>query len=308
MPRPVDATGGQPEFICLAGPTAVGKSDLAIALAERCGGEIVGADAFQVYRGFPLLSAQPSAADIARIPHHLVGCIDPAEAFDVAQWLRMARDAISGIRARRRLPVVCGGAGLYFRALLRGLAALPSADPQLRAELEGLAPELLFERYAALDPAGAERIDRANPRRLVRALEVCLLTGRPYSSFLGQWESAAPARAVVLLRGRDDLRERIAGRASALLAGGVLDEVRQLGPLGPTAELVLGLAEVRACLAGRITPGEAAEAIRSATWAYARRQLTWFRREPTFLPLELAADQTPEQALPALMGRLGLGV
>ena len=172
----------QSSFLIL-GPTAVGKSDIAAAVAERCGGEIVSADAFQVYAGLDLLTAKPTAEVRARVRHHLVGEIPLTQSWDVAQWLDAARSRIAEIHARGHVAIVAGGTGLYIRALTRGLADLPPASPELRAELEAQPLAELARRLAELDPEGASRIDLKNPRRVVRALEVCLLTQRPFSSF-----------------------------------------------------------------------------------------------------------------------------
>ena len=195
-----------PSPFIIAGPTAVGKSDIAVAVAERTGGEIVGADAFQVYRGLDILTAKPSPALLARVPHHLVGEIPLTRPWDVAQWLAAARERIADIHARGRRALVVGGAGLCIRALTRGLATLPPASPELRASLGALSLSEMQRRLAELDPEGARRIDLKNPRRVIRALEVCLLTGRPFSSFREQWDSAASDwKGVILTRGRAEL-------------------------------------------------------------------------------------------------------
>ena len=276
-----------PCFI-IAGPTAVGKSDIAVAVAERCGGEIVGADAFQIYRGLGILTAQPSTELRARAPHHLIGEIPPTQSFDVAQYLRAARQRIAEIRARGRVPIVTGGTGLYLRALTRGLADLPGADMGLRAELEAQPPADLQRRLAALDPVGAAQIDLQNPRRVIRALEVCLLTGRPFSSFREQWSAPPPGiGGIVLTLDRETLNARIERRTGAMFADGVIEEVRAAGDAGPTASQALGFGEIRALLAGQLTHADCIAAIRHATRRYAKRQMTWFRRETALAPLDL---------------------
>lgn len=274
--------------LLLAGPTAVGKSPLAVQLAERLGGEIVGADAFQVYDGLPILTAQPSAEDRARVPHHLVGVIPLTHAFDVAQYLGLARRHIEEIRSRGRVPIVVGGTGLYLRALLRGLADLPPADEALRAELSALPLAELQAELRQRDPAGAGFIDLQNPRRVIRALEVCRLTGRPFSSYRQEWQQTSNSefRGYVLTRDREELYRRIDQRVEAMFREGVEDEVAALGEVGPTASQVLGLREIRERLAGRLTRAECIAALQQGTRRYAKRQLTWFAKEPALQPLD----------------------
>ncbi len=279
----------------LIGPTAVGKSALAVEFAERVGGEIIGADAFQVYAGLDILGAKPSRQLRARVPHHLVGEIPLTTSFDVAQWLTRARGCIAEITARGRVPVVCGGTGLYIRALTHGLAPLPSADAALRASLEKEPLPALAERLLSLDPASA--VDMRNPRRVIRALEVCLLTGRPFSSFRTEWTADTAPRGFILTRSRDELHAAIQSRTEAMFAAGVIEEVAAAGEIGPTALQMLGIAEIRDHLAGKITRDECIAAVTLATKQYAKRQLTWFRRERGFGWLDLATVPDPLAAL-----------
>lgn len=270
-----------PQSFIIAGPTAVGKSDFAVAVAERCGGEIVGADAFQVYDGLDLLTAKPAPELRARVRHHLIGEVPLIRAFDVAQYRAEAERRIADIRERGRVPIVCGGTGLYLRALTRGLADLPGADPVMRAEWERTPLDELAHRLRQLDPVAAEKIDLKNPRRVIRALEVCVLTGRPFSSFREQWNASESAMCgVFLTRDRDELCACIDARTEAMFAAGVEAEVLGLGEVGPTAAQALGLREIRALLAAEMTRAECVAAIQQATRRYAKRQLTWFRREP----------------------------
>lgn len=279
----------------ILGPTAVGKSDLAAAVAERTDGEIVSADAFQVYAGLDILTAKPSPELRARVPHHLIGEIPLTEPWDVAQWLDAAHSRIAEIHARGRVAIVVGGTGLYLRALTRGLADLPPASPALRAELAAQPLGELQRRLTELDPDGAHRIDLQNPRRVIRALEVCLLTQRPFSSFREQWETTPHGwRGIILTRDRDELYARIDRRTEEMFAAGVLEEVRCAGKVGPTASQTLGLREIRAHLGSETTRGECVAAIQQATRRYAKRQLTWFRRETEFRNVNLSsiADAT----------------
>ena len=275
-------------FFIIAGPTSVGKSAIASAVAGHCGGEIVGADAFQVYRGLDLLTAQPSPAQRARVPHHLIGEIPLTQSFDVAQYLRAATPRLAEINARGRVPIVVGGTGLYLRALTRGLADLPAADADLRARLESQPLAELQRQLAELDPTGAAGIDRQNPRRVIRALEICLITGRPFSSFREQWNGPPPGvRGVVLMRERSALLARIDERTEAMFSAGVVEEVRAAGEIGPTASQTLGLREIRAHLAGQLSRADCLAAIQLATRQYAKRQMTWFRRETALAPIGL---------------------
>ncbi len=291
-PRISRETDGVPDEKCTApfflpGPTAVGKSALAVQLAERIGGEIIGADAFQIYAGLDVLGAKPSAELRARVPHHLVGEVPLTARFDVAQWLARARECVADIVARGRVPIVCGGAGLYIRALTHGLAPLPGADATLRASLENEPLPALAERLRSLDPAST--VDMRNPRRVIRALEVCILTGRPFSSFRSEWAGDAAPRGVIVSRRREELHAAISARTEAMFAAGVIEEVARIGEVGPTAAQMLGLAEIREHIAGRITRGQCIAAIALATRQYAKRQLTWFRRERAFGWLDLSA-------------------
>ena len=269
-----------PPFFIIAGPTACGKSEIAVRVAERCGGEIVAADAFQVYEGLDILTAKPNRELRERVPHHGIGLVPLVRRFDVAQFVALAHQCIAEIHERGKVAIVCGGTGLYVRALLRGLADLPGADAQLRARLEAQPIEALQTRLAELDPVASSQIDLNNPRRLIRALEVCILTGQPFSSFRTEWEQTdGSARGVVLQRERSDLHQRIAERTAVMFAAGVEDEVRAITEIGPTAGQAIGFREIRELIAGKRKREECVRAIVEATRQYAKRQMTWFRRE-----------------------------
>ena len=283
-------TDARQRAFLLLGPTAVGKSELAVALAERVGGEIVSADAFQVYAGLDILGAKPPASLRVSVPHHLVGEVPLTARFDVAQWLAGARHCIADITSRGRVPIVCGGTGLYIRALTQGLAKLPPADPDLRAGLEREPLSALVGRLRALDPATT--VDFRNARRVVRAIEVCSLTGRPFSSFRTEWDNEPSCHGVILTRPLGELRARIDVRTEAMFAAGVAEEVAAADPIGPTADQMLGLREIRALLANSITYTDCVTAISQATRQYARRQIIWLRKERgrEWLDLSTEAD------------------
>lgn len=273
----------------LTGPTAVGKTGIALETAARCNGEIIGADAFQVYRGLDILTAKPSVEARQRVPHHLVDVVPLSQRFDVAQYLDAAKLCANEITARGKLPVFVGGTGLYVRALTRGLCELPKADAAIRAKLESASLGELQQSYAQLDPAGAAGTDLKNKRRLIRAIEVCLLTGKPFSSFRNAWATPPePVRGFFFTRERADLYERINRRVEAMFRDGVVEEVRRASEIGATASQAIGLKEIRALLAGEIGERESIGRVQQATRRYAKRQLTWFRRETSLTPINLS--------------------
>ena len=283
----------------------MGKSAFAVAVAERCGGEIVSADAFQVYAGLDMLTAKPSLELRQRVPHHLIGEVALTEPWDVARWLDAAQKRIAEIRTRGRLPIIVGGTGLYLRALTRGLADLPPASPALREDLTAQPLADLQRQLAELDPESARCIDLQNPRRVIRALEVCLLTGRPFSSFREQW-NAEPSgwRGIVLTRERTELYSRIEQRTAEMFSSGVVEEVRALGEIGATASQTLGLREIHAHLAGEMTESECSAAIQQTTRHYAKRQFTWFRRETDFRNVSVSAPASEAALVDAISGEV----
>lgn len=280
--------------VAIVGPTAVGKSELALALAEAVGGEIVNADSRQVYRHLDIGTAKPSAAERARVAHHLLDVVDPDEQFDVARYRALALEAVGTIAARRRPVVICGGTGLYVRALLRGLFRGPAADAQLRAELraceEREGPGTLHRRLATVDPAAAARLHPRDLVRIVRALEVFALTARPISAWQEEHRFGdSCVRALVLgcERPRGELAARITARCRAMLEEGLLDEIRALAARGYAPDLPplasVGYREMRAYLDGTQSFALAFEAFVRATRRLAKRQGTWFRADPATL-------------------------
>ena len=293
------------QAIFLAGPTSVGKSDLALALAEKFHGEIVCADAFQLYREFPVLSAQPSAREQSLVPHHLFGTVPCTEDMDAARFAERALDAITSIVARAKIPFVVGGSGLYLDALIRGLPQLPPIDSAIREEVRAMTLKDMLGRLQSLDPASLAVIDIHNPRRVARRLELCRQTGQPASQLLTELPVPEGLRGLVLTRDRDDLNARIAVSVEARLAGGAIDEVRAARDLaGGTARQILGWREITAFLDGTIDRATCAELVTTATRQYAKRQLTWFRAKSTFASENLTAV-TPD-SLDRLARQLGL--
>lgn len=278
-------------IVVIVGPTATGKSDLALAVARRFGGEIVGVDSAQVYRGLDAATGKPSRADRASIPHHLIDVADPGSDFSAGDYARLAEEAIDRIRSAGRLPVLAGGTGLYLRALLRGLADLPRRDAAVRDALRIWAarrdPSALHRMLGALDPQAASALPLRDTQRIVRAIEVVLATGRPYSAGVAAQPFTADrfdAIKIGLLASRDILGARIDRRVQAFFDAGLIVEVRRLldagVPLSANSLKALGYREVFAHLRGEIGLEETVALVKRNTRRYAKRQLTWFRREP----------------------------
>ncbi|TMP89259.1 MAG: tRNA (adenosine(37)-N6)-dimethylallyltransferase MiaA, partial [Verrucomicrobia bacterium] len=256
-------------------------------MAHDLGAEIVSADAFQVYRGLNLLTAKPDAATLAKVRHHLIGATPLREEMNAAKFCRAASRAIDEIQSRGKPAIVVGGSGLYIKALTHGLAVLPEVDPKLRAKLNALSMDALRSQLMDFDPETARKIDMNNRRRLVRALEIGLLTDKPASIQRNQWAVAAdadrgrpgstiPATGVFVLRDRQELYARINRRVEAMFENGVIEEVRAAGKMSSTAAQMIGLHEIRELLDGKISILQCVAAIQQATRRYAKRQLTWF--------------------------------
>jgi tRNA dimethylallyltransferase len=278
----------------IVGPTAAGKSELGADVAREMRAEIVSADAFQVYRGLDLLTAKPDASTLAKAPHHLIGATPLHEEMNAEKYRRAASRVIDQIHSRGRLAIIVGGSGLYIRALLSGLAPLPECDPRLREKLNAMSLDELRSQLIEFDPEAARKIDIKNRRRLVRALEICVLTGKPVSAVVAarsdrsQPPSTIPARGVFVYRDREELYARINQRVEAIFEHGVIEEVRAAGATSATASQMIGLREIRQLLDGKISISQCVAAIQQATRRYAKRQLTWFRRQTIFFPLNLS--------------------
>ena len=274
--------------LALVGPTAAGKTALALELAPALDAEIVSADAMLVYRGMDVGTAKPTLQERARVRHHLVDVVDPGEEFSVARFQPMARAAIADVLARGRTPLLVGGSGLYFHAVVDEFV-FPPATEQVRRRLEAEAEEVglpvLYQRLVDRDPQAAARVQPANLRRIVRALEVMELTGRRFSSFRGAMDAPVSRYRLLVLGldpGQELLRARVADRVAAMAEAGLVDEVRGLAsrPLSRTARQALGYKELLAALQAGSPPDAALDEVIARTRRYARRQLAWFRRDP----------------------------
>ncbi|MEP6586382.1 MAG: tRNA (adenosine(37)-N6)-dimethylallyltransferase MiaA [Candidatus Udaeobacter sp.] len=280
----------------IVGPTATGKSELAADVAREISAEIVSADAFQIYRGLDLLTAKPDVSTLANAPHHLIGTVPFTEAMNAEKFRRLGLRAIDEINSRGKLAIVVGGSGLYIKALTHGLAPLPESDPKLREKLNAMSLDNLRAQLVELDPEAAKKIDIKNRRRLVRALEICLITGKPASEVVvpkrrddsGRPGSSIPTTGVFVFRDRNELYERINQRVKAIFERGVIEEVRAAAVTSATATQMIGLREIRELLAGKKSLSQCMAEIQQATRRYAKRQLTWFRRQSNFLPLNLS--------------------
>jgi tRNA dimethylallyltransferase len=272
----------------IVGPTATGKSELAADVARELSAEIVSADAFQIYRGLDLLTAKPDPATLAKAPHHLVGTMSIVEEMNAEKFRKLALQTISEIHSREKNAIVVGGSGLYIKALTHGLSAAPASDPETRAKLSKLSLGQLGLRLAKLDLESARKIDLKNRRRVQRALEICLLTGKPASQQRTKWSGEATAHGVFVFRDREDLYQRINRRVEAMFESGIIEEVCAAGAMSETASKMIGLREIRDLLDGKMSILQCVATIQQATRRYAKRQLTWFRRQTNFQSLNLS--------------------
>jgi tRNA dimethylallyltransferase len=293
--------------VAVVGPTAAGKSALSLRLAEAIGGEIVNADSMQLYRGMDIGTAKLTVAERDGVPHHLLDIWDVTQAAAASDYQRLARQAIAEIHARGRVPILVGGSGLYVRAALDKLE-FPGTDPGLRADLEDELAQVgapaLHLRLAAADPAAAAAILPSNGRRIVRALEVIQLSGRPFSATLPQYESVYDAVQVGVELPRAELDRRIGDRVTRMWELGLVDEVRQLEAAGlregRTASRALGYAQVLRFLDGELSEDEAAAQTVLATRRFVRRQESWFRRDPRIRWVTGAGPDLLSEALEGL--------
>jgi len=279
-------SSGPPFPLVIAGATAVGKSQLALALAQHLKGEIISVDSMQVYRGLDIGTDKPSQEVLAEVGHHLVDILELDESFDAAQFVKRADVAISEIRARDRFPILCGGTGLYFKAWLCGLGEAPGACPALRSRLEKIPLVELLGEIEEKDPVLFRTLDRENPRRVIRAVEVIRLTGKPFSAVQAEWARAGRKRKALcigLKRPAVEMSARIEQRVDRMMEAGLLEETEGLLKRGlaknPTAMQAIGYRQVIEYFKGVRDRSETVALIKQKTRQLARRQGTWFRRQ-----------------------------
>ena len=302
-----DSREGGSVAVAVVGATATGKSELSLRLARELDGEVINADSMQLYRGMDIGTGKLSAAERGEVPHHLLDIWDVTETANVSEYQRLARAVIADVQARGRTPILVGGSGLYVRAAIDNLD-FPGTDPALRARLEGeltaLGAAALHAKLASADPAAAAAILPSNGRRIVRALEVIELSGRPFSATLPGYDAVLHAVQIGLTIPRPRLDERIAARVRQMFSGGLVGEVKQLADTaapggglrsGLTASRALGYSQVLRFLAGEWTEAEAEEETVRATRRFARRQESWFRRDPRVRWLD-ATEPVPTPA------------
>jgi tRNA dimethylallyltransferase len=293
-------------MIALAGPTAVGKSEVALCLAEMIGGQIISVDSMQVYRGLDIGTAKPSAGQRTHIRHHLIDVVGLSEGFDAARFARLAGEAVADIRSRGRVPILCGGTGLYFQAFLEGLGEAPPGDVVLRAELEARPLDELLKDLAKRDPAAYETIDRQNFRRVIRALEIVTLTGQPLAAQRAKWPQNDPTSGdraagtmVLLTRDPADLRQRIDQRVDKMFRLGLVAETEALLRQGltenRTAGQAIGYRQVIEHLRGERDLPQTIELVKIKTRQFAKRQMTWFRKYGSAKTVDVALDESPGQ-------------
>lgn len=265
-------------FFVLAGPTAVGKSEFAVEIAERMGIEIVGADAFQIYAGFQILSGKPSTVLQNRVKHHLIGALPATENCDAARYAALAGQEILKLNRQGMTPLVVGGSGFYIEALVNPLPELPSGDPDLRVQLSAEPLDSLLSELKDRDPEAFAEIDQRNRRRIERAVEVIRLTGKPFSVYRRLNRGGNQFPGLVLTRPRAELHRRINERVQWMLENGAIEEVASAAStLSPTAAQMIGVLEIQRFLAKEISLEECVRTIQAATRQYAKRQITWFR-------------------------------
>lgn len=300
--------------IYLTGPTASGKTAVGVALARRLDAEVVAMDSTTIYRRMDIGTAKPTTAERRAIPHHLIDVIEPWESASVADYLGWAREVVAAIEGRGRRVLFVGGTALYLKALLRGLFAGPGSDPELRRRLEEEAESggdaALHHRLAEVDPATAARLHPNDRRRVIRALEVIAMTGRPMSALQVEHHEPAPASVPVfaLEPPRDRLYERIDRRVLAFFDAGLVEEVRTLQsgdrPMSPIAAQAIGYREVIAMLEGRASLPETVVQIQTRSRQFAKRQATWFRGLEEVRAFRIGPDEDPEAIARRLVQRL----
>ena len=300
--------------IYLTGPTAVGKTAVSVALARRLGAEVIALDSMTLYRRMDIGTAKPTVQERGEVPHHLIDMLEPSESASVADYRRWAGEAIEQIEGRGRVPLFVGGTALYLKAMLRGLFEGPRTDPSLRATLEREADQMgdqaLHDRLRLVDPRSALRLHPHDRRRVIRALEVIEVSGKPLSDYQVEHDRPAPRHVAVfaLERPRPQVIDRINRRVEEMFAEGLVAEVRgllaEVSPIGPTPAQGVGYREVIDHLAGRTDQATALDRTQARTRQFAKRQATWFRGLAEVRPFPLDADESVESTVDRLLRRI----
>jgi len=287
--------------IWIAGPTASGKSALALELAKAINGEIISVDSMQVYRGMDIGTAKPTREEQQQIRHHMIDLVEVNEAFDVAMFRREALLAASEIVNRQHRIIFCGGTGFYIKNLIQGIGHAPPSDASLRAELDEQPLESLLEELAGSDPKSYEHIDRHNKRKVVRALEVVRLTGKSFTTFKSDWTTDQwidPSRFWILEQETDTLRKRINDRVDTMIQAGWIEETKRLLEAGlrknTTACQAIGYKQIMDHLDDQLSLEETLSLIKTKTWQFAKRQRTWFRHQSRGIQIQMTAENRQE--------------
>ena len=307
-------TSRVPDISALVGPTAVGKTDVSIEVARALDAEIVSCDSMQVYRHMPILSQAPTVAQREAVAHHLIACVEPSEDFSAGQYRTRAQAAIGDIRSRGKRVLIVGGTGLYLKALDEGMCAAPPADDEVRRKLwrecESLGTETLYDRLAKIDTVAAAKIHPNDAKRVIRAMEVFLISGRTLSSWWQEGKRQTKPLSIPvtgLTRERDELHARIAKRQMSMIhEDAVIDEARRMLqlPLSSTAKLVHGFTDIARYLKGELTLEEMTQTWQTRVRQYAKRQMTWFRWVPAIRWVALTPMETAEQSASRVIEQL----
>lgn len=303
-----------PEPLFLVGPTCCGKSCVAIPLALSVGAEIVSADSMQVYRGMDIATAKPGVEECKKVPHHMIDVVDITEEYDVSQYIESAGKAIRDIKNKGKIPLITGGTGLYIKALVDGLFPGPGRDTEVRNRLEDRIKEeglsAVHEELKKVDPLSCVKIKKQDKRRIIRALEVYYITGKPISSFQKEWEKKRDCIMIGIMRDRKDLYTRIDKRVNEMFEGGVVEETKGLLEKGlmqnKTAIQALGCKEVIGYLQNRYDIDEAKRLLKQNTRRFAKRQLTWFRKDARIKWVFAGKDEGTGDILNGIMAFLNL--
>lgn len=303
----------KPKLIFIAGPTAVGKTAVAIHLAKKIDGEIISCDSMQIYKGMKIISSQPSVALQRKIPHHLVNKISPAKEYNVSQYRKQSLKEIENIAKRGKVPIFVGGTGLYMSVLINGIFELKTEDPVLRQKLyqqaEAFGSSSLYKRLKEVDPEAALKIHPNDTRRIVRALEVFLTTGKPISVLQKQRHGLSDKFEISIFclnSERSILQQRIEARINAMFKQGLVDEVKMLlqQKVSKTASVAIGIKELKGYLEGLYDLDQAKQQMKRNTWQYARRQLTWFRKDKRTKWINLREQDKPREIAQKLWKKL----